>query len=91
MVTEDDARSYGYQRQVFLDGKNAKGRFAIQVSVCSTNPRVVVWNSQTDQRFSIDGIELVDPTPAKIAEMLNTQAPNVRAADEITELVARER
>src|SRR6188472_2903885 len=47
MVTEDDVRSYGYQRQVFLDGRNAKGKFAIQVSACSSNPRlVVVWNSQ---------------------------------------------
>jgi hypothetical protein len=61
---------------MFLDGKNAQGRLAIQVSVCSTNPRVVVvWNSQTGPRFFIDGIELVNPSPAGIAERLNTQNP----------------
>jgi hypothetical protein len=54
MVTEDDVRNYRYQRQVFLDGRNASGKFAIQVSVCRENPRVVVhWNSQTGQRFCL--------------------------------------
>lgn len=92
MVTEDDVRSYGYQRQVFLDGRNAKGKFAIQVSACSSNPRlVVVWNSQKGQRFFIDGIELVDPTPAGIAERLNTREPDVRTADQIMEMVAKEK
>ena len=53
MVTEDEVMSYGYQTQVFADGKNDKGRFAIQVSACSTNPRlVVVWHSQTGRRCS---------------------------------------
>jgi hypothetical protein len=91
MVTEDDVRGYGYQRQVFADGHNAQGKFAIQVSACRQNPRVVVvWNSQSGQRFFVDGIEVVNPTPAGIAERLNTQEPDVRTADKIMELVAKE-
>jgi hypothetical protein len=91
MVTEDEVRGYGYRTQLFADGKNAKGRFAVQISVCSTNSRLTVyWNSQTGQRFFVDGIELVDPSPAGIAERLNSQEPNVRTADQIMEQVARE-
>jgi hypothetical protein len=52
---------------------------------------VVVWNSQKGQRFFIDGIELVDPTPAGIAERLNTREPDVRTADQIMEMVAKEK
>jgi hypothetical protein len=56
MVTEDEVRGYGYRTQLFADGKNAKGRFAVQISVCSTNPRLTVyWNSQTGQRFFVAG------------------------------------
>jgi hypothetical protein len=91
MVTEDEVRSYGYHRQVFADGRNALGKFATQASACRQNPRVLVyWNSQTGQRFFIDDIELLNPTPATIAKRLNTQGPKVITALEITELVARD-
>jgi|RhiMetdeSRZDD1v2_1073273.scaffolds.fasta_scaffold2383782_1 hypothetical protein len=31
MVTEDEVRSYGYQTQVFADGKNDKPAFQVTV------------------------------------------------------------
>ena len=92
MVTEEEVRQYRYQPTMHADGRRTpEGKHFAWYYRCIDNPRVwCVNDTRKGNTYLVDGGAVPDPTPAVIAELLNTQEPRELTAMDVFQLTENE-